>query len=291
MVKQRGRNDHLIYSAELGAPAGASLAMEHDLRRAVESGELVVYYQPEIEVATGRVAALEALARWQHPSYGLLGPDRFISLAEESGLIADLDRQVLAAACDQASAWLDEGLHFGVVAVNVSGRQIERPDFPATVAAVLSGAGLEPARLEVEVTENVAIGDDAAARGVIEELKSLGVRVAIDDFGTRYSILGRLRHYPVDKLKIDRVFIEEIRGGHGAAPIVSAMIAMARNLGLQVVAEGVETAEQLAFLARHDCDLAQGFHFTRPVPASEVPALMVALEGSVGPTRLPFPTG
>lgn len=291
MVKQRGRNDHLSYSADLGARAGASLAMESDLRRAVGSGELIVHYQPEIEVATGQVAALEALARWQHPAHGLLGPDRFIALAEESGLIADLDRSVLASACSQARAWLDEGISFGVVAVNVSGHQIERPEFPELVAAILAESRLDPGHLEVEVTENVAIGDDAAARSVIEELKQLGVRVAIDDFGTRYSILGRLRHYPVDKLKIDRLFIEEIRAGHGGAPIVSAMIAMARSLGLEVVAEGVETAEQLAFLARHDCDLAQGFHFTRPIPASDVPALMVALEGSIGPTRLPFPTG
>lgn len=273
-VKARGRNGYQVSDGRPTRSADGSLSVERDLRAAVEQGALEVAYQPIVDLRTGQVRGVEALARWPHPRLGELGPDRFVHLAEDIGLIGWVDRLILDRACAQAAAWLADGLDLVTVSVNLSAQTLEQPRFVEEVARVLARHRLAPERLGIEITESVAVGDAAAERSAVAALEALGVSVAIDDFGTRYAILGRLRHLPVDTLKIDRSFVAEITGRTTEVPIVSAIVAMGRSLGLRVVAEGVETPVQVDVLRRLGCDLAQGFLFSRPRPAEAVAPLL-----------------
>ena len=273
-AKSRGRNTAELWSPEMGVTAHERLAMETDLRNALERGHLLLHYQPQVDLATGRVVAVEALVRWADPVRGLVGPDSFIPLAEQTGLILGLDEFVLREACAQARRWQERGLPAVRVAVNMSGRNVLLPDLAGRVATTLAAEGFDPAMLEVEVTESVAVSAAGAAQ--LRELRSVGVRLAIDDFGTGYSMLSRLREFPVDTLKIDRSFLHEVTSAADESPIVAGLIAMAHSLDLEVVAEGVELVPQLDFLARQGCDRAQGFLLARPVPAAEVEAMIAA---------------
>jgi diguanylate cyclase (GGDEF)-like protein len=272
-AKELGRDNYQAYASSMSATAFERLALEGELHRAAEEGELRAWYQPLVDLHNGVVTGVEALVRWEHRHQGLLTPDRFLPLAEETGVVVDIDRWVLREACRQAVDWSRRGLSELTVHVNVSGRSFQRPGLVEEVLEVLSETGLPPGRLFLEVSENVAGHEAATTLAVLKGLKAHGVGVAIDDFGTGYSVLGRLRHFPLDKLKIDRSFVEEI-GSDGKVPLVAAIVRMAHELGLEVVAEGVETEEQLDYLRIHGCDSSQGFLFSRPVIAADFERLM-----------------
>lgn len=265
-AKQAGRDSIRVRSA--GPDAGEMLALEADLRHAVEHGGLWVAYQPQVDLHSGDIVGAEALVRWLHPTRGPMGPDQFLPLAEQLGLLGDIDTWVLGTACAEAASWPSCPAGPRRVSVNVSEGRLRSRAVEVVIDA-LARAGLPPSCLEVEVTEKVTATDEDACRA-LEELRALGVRVAVDDFGTGYSSLSRLQQLPIDVVKIDRSFIREILDATSPAPIVSSTITLARGLGLLVVAEGVETVEQLRFLEAHDCDLVQGFLLGRPVPAEQL---------------------
>jgi diguanylate cyclase (GGDEF)-like protein len=273
-AKERDRNGYESYSADMGAAAHGRLALEGDLHHALDTGQLKVVYQPQIDLTSGRVIGVEALARWTHPVLGPISPDVFIHLAEETGQIVELDDWVMRTACAQAAAWGHAGLPTVRMAVNLSGRAFQRDSIVERVEKALALSGLDPRLLELEVTESMAVDQRSNMRPTFHGLEALGVRLAIDDFGTGYSTLSRLQGFPFHTLKIDRSFVQAIETESDEAPIVAAMIAMAHALRLSVVAEGVETGTQRDFLDRHGCDIAQGYLYSRPVEAAEIEALL-----------------
>ena len=275
-AKARGGNGYELYGPRAGDAAYPRLALEADLHNAVDNDELRVVYQPIVDLATSSVVGVEALVRWQHRTLGVIRPDEFIPLAEEAGLVVSIDTWVLRTACEQARAWRDAGLGALRMSVNMSGRHLQHPRMAVTVIEAIRESGIDPAQLELEVTESVAVAETGDTRDALEGLRELGVSIAIDDFGTGYSMLSRLRQFPLDTLKVDRSFVNEIVTAEDEAPIVAATIAMAHSLGLQVVAEGVETEAQLSYLRRHRCDLAQGYLLGRPQSAADVTALVIA---------------
>ena len=251
------------------------LALENDLRRALTSHEFELFYQPQISVRTGKIAAVEALLRWRHPSKGWIGPNSFISLAEETGLIIPLGEWVLREACRQARAWQTEyGVTFPV-AVNLSAAQFRHQNILQTVNRALADAGLHPSALEIELTESALMTDPEESAGVLKQLRRMGVSVAIDDFGTGYSSLSYLRRFPIDKLKIDRSFIRELTISRTDESIVRAIVSLARSVGLKVVAEGIESMEQLTFVTRLECDQWQGYHCCPPQSAERFQAMLI----------------
>jgi diguanylate cyclase (GGDEF)-like protein len=283
VAKAGGKDRHVTFEPAMHATALARLELEADLRRALDEGTLDVHYQPVCELPTGRLARMEALARWRHPRRGLVPPAEFVPLAEEKGLIVPLGQWVLRRACRETQEW--QQLHPGEpplgVAVNLSAGQL-RPGLVETVAEALGESGLAARCLTLEITESLLMDESAKSLGYLTELKALGVRLAIDDFGTGYSSLGRLRSLPIDELKIDRSFVADIAPGATGGPLVTAVAAMARALGLEVVAEGVETFEQLRFLLGRGCDAVQGYLVGRPVPASTIRRLLADPASDLG---------
>jgi EAL domain-containing protein (putative c-di-GMP-specific phosphodiesterase class I) len=275
-AKDQGRDNYQFYSRTMNATALEKLAMESQLRRAVERNEFILYYQPKIHTSTGEIVGLEALIRWQHPELGLVAPNQFIPLAEETGLIVPIGDWVLREACLQNRSWQKEGLPTVHVAVNIASLHFRQGGLMQSVEAALKEAGLDPACLELEVTESMLMQSVDATLKTLHQLKDTGVRLAIDDFGTGYSSLAYLKRFPLDTLKIDRSFIKDLPRDAEDAAIAKAIIAMAHSLRLAVVAEGVESAEQLAFLQQHGCELVQGFLFSRPVATTEIPALLAS---------------
>lgn len=268
-AKDGGRNNYQFYTAELNAKAFERLSVETDLRRAVSRREFSLHYQPQIDVNTGKLIGAEALLRWQHPKLGTVFPARFVSIAEDSGLIVPIGEWVIEEACRQNKAWQDAGHPPIPVAVNISAVQFRRENFVETVTRILAETGLSPQCLELEITESVVMHD---AQRVVEQLvrlKEVGVQLAIDDFGTGYSSLSYLKRFPVDKLKIDMSFVREIPADSDAAAIAAVIIGIGRTLGLQVIAEGVETIEQLPALKAQGCNQAQGYYFSRPLPPEQ----------------------
>ncbi len=273
-AKGHGPGTYQIYAQGMNELAHQRLARESELHQAVRRDELRVRYQPQVDLRTGRIIGVEALVRWEHPTLGLLAPVEFVPLAEESGLIVDVDTWVLKRAARQAAVWLEQGLPPVRVGVNLSARHFQSPErLVGTIRDVLDSTGLPPLLLELEVTEGLAITEDESAL-VLQRIRDLGVSISIDDFGTGYSMLGRLSRFPVDRLKIDRSFVKEIRSSRDDAPIVSAIIAMARSLKIETVAEGVETLEQQTFLRNRGCDLAQGYLFSHPTEPDEVERML-----------------
>jgi diguanylate cyclase (GGDEF)-like protein/PAS domain S-box-containing protein len=269
-AKAQGRGRHVVFSPRMREAALDRVALEHDLRRAVNAGDLHLVYQPQIDLASGEIVGVEALARWSHPIHGNVAPDRFIPLAEEAGLISALDAWVLETACAQTKAWREAGVGGLRVAVNLSGTEFEDGALVERIADVLARHRLRPADLELEITERVAVQQERSARVTLDRLRAMGVLIAIDDFGTGYSMLASLRQFPGDKLKIDKSFVQEILDAQDRAPLVAAIVAMGHGLGLEVIAEGVETDEQLAVLRRLGCDSAQGYLLGRPAEARAV---------------------
>ena len=272
-AKAAGKDSIRFYAGTRDAAVADRMELETELRHAIPGGQLAVYYQPKLDVASDSYVGAEALARWRHPRRGLLAPRDFIPLAEDSALIVALGEQVLLQACRQARSWQDAGLGQKTVAVNVAARQLRDRGIVDTVARVLGDTGLAPASLELEVTESSIMLDHDHAAQLLRELKELGVSISIDDFGTGYSSLSALRNFPADKLKIDRSFVHEIETAPSAAAVALAVISFAKTLGLRVNAEGVETPGQALFLKEHGCDEIQGFLLAEPAPPQEVQAL------------------
>ena len=285
--KKAGRNGYHFYDVSMNTSTAARLTMESALRRAIARDELVLHYQPIVSLDSGAIAGVEALVRWQHPQLGLLPPASFIELAEESGLIVPLGEWVLQAACEQSRRWQQQGLPALTMAVNVSGEQFKRSNMLHTLRRTLDSTGLDAALLKIEITESVLMHDLDRTMRTLEGVRDMGARLSIDDFGTGYSSLSYLERFPVQELKIDRSFITGIVGGKRNAAIATAVIGMARDLSMSVVAEGVEDAAQRDLLQRLGCPYAQGYYFSRPRPPQDIaellrgggrPALRAALE-------------
>jgi len=273
-AKDRGRDNYKLYAPAMNSRIAERLALENSLRHALERGEFVVHYQPQVNIEAGRIVGVEALVRWQHPERGLVSPLEFIPVAEETGLIVPLGAWVLRTACAQNRAWQDAGLPPMRMAVNLSARQFQRHDLLETVAAALEETGLSPQYLQLEITEGVAMQDVDVTLAILRELREAGVQIAIDDFGTGHSSLSYLKRFPIDVVKIDQSFVQDLTVDPNDAAIASTIIVMAHALNLKVIAEGVETAEQLAFLRERDCDEMQGFLFSRPAPAAELDQML-----------------
>jgi diguanylate cyclase (GGDEF)-like protein/PAS domain S-box-containing protein len=267
-VKEHGRNSVRQFMPEMGVTAISRMNMEGSMRRGLERGEFKLHYQPKIELATQRIVGVEALVRWQHPQIGLIHPIEFIPLAEESGLILPLGEWVLAEACRQQVAWKDQGLDGLRVAINMSPRQFRQEDLAERVAAVFAQTGADPACVTLELTESMVMQDVNSTLVALRTLKNLGLTISLDDFGTGYSSLSYLRRFPIDELKIDKSFINDIHENADDAAIASAIIAMAISLGLGVVAEGVERKEQAELLMKMGCPQVQGYYFGRPMDAA-----------------------
>jgi PAS domain S-box/diguanylate cyclase (GGDEF) domain len=269
-AKDAGRNSIRMVTPAMNSRALERLALEGDLRHALERGELVLYYQPQINLTTGRVTGVEALLRWNRPGHGVVGPKEFIPIAEETRLIVPVGEWVLRQACIQAKTWQGEGAPGFRMAVNLSPRQFQHSDLPLVVASALESSGLAPGDLELEITESLAMQNTSWTIATLQRLREMGVQIAIDDFGTGHSSLNYLRSFPLDTVKIDQEFVQEIESSAADRAIVSAVIGMARGLGLRVIAEGVETEPQLDFLRAQGCEEVQGFFFGEPVPAGSV---------------------
>ena len=267
-AKDLGRGTYQFFTQAMSAGLKQRVEREVQLRHALERGELRLAFQPKVDLASGAISGAEVLLHWKHPEAGIVAPANFIPLAEETGLIVPIGEWVLRSACAQARAWTDAGLPPVAMAVNLSARQFLHHDIVALVESVLKQTGLPPGQLELELTETLIARDVEKVAATIERLHSAGVRFSIDDFGTGYSNLAQLKRFRVDRLKIDQTFVRNLPGSRNDAAIALAIISLARALDLKVIAEGVETAEQCAFLRKHGCDEIQGFYFSRPVPAA-----------------------
>jgi len=269
-AKESGCNSFRFFSEGMNAEAMERLTLEHGLRLALEKRELFLVYQPQMDIATGKTTGLEALLRWQHPELGLVRPDKFIRIAENSGLIIPIGEWVLRTACSQARKWQDEGLLAVPVAVNVSAVQFRQEDFCELIGRVLWETGLAPQYLEMELTESLLLSNAHVTLSVLQNLRAMGLKLAIDDFGTGYSSLSYLRQFPVSKLKIDRSFIRDVAVNPDDAAITTAIIGMAKSLNLKVIAEGVEDEAQMSFLRARQCDEIQGYYFSKPLVVEKV---------------------
>jgi diguanylate cyclase (GGDEF)-like protein/PAS domain S-box-containing protein len=269
-AKESGCNNFRFFTKDMNAQAAERLTLESGLRLALDKKELFLVYQPQMEIATGRIIGLEVLLRWQHPELGLVPPDKFIRIAENSGLIMLIGEWVLRTACSQARKWQDEGLLAVPVAVNVSAVQFRQASFCELIKGVLHETRLAPQYLELELTESLLLSNADVTLSVLQELKAMGLTLAIDDFGTGYSSFNYLRQFGVSKLKIDRSFIRDIAVNPDDAAITTAIISMAKSLHLKVIAEGVEDEAQMSFLRAHQCDEIQGYYFSKPLAVDKV---------------------
>jgi len=274
VAKEQGRNGFSFYSPELQVIAIEALNLRNQLRHAIQRDELSLNYQPRIAVSSRGITAVEALLRWKHPELGMVPPNKFIPIAEQAGMIEEIGEWVLRTACAQQASWLRHGLAPSRMAVNLSVRQLRRADLHRRIATILEEIGLDPRHLELEITESAVMEDPARTVYLLKELRAVGVAVALDDFGTEYSSLGYLKQFPLDYLKIDQCFVRGIPGAADDVAITKAIITLGKNLGLKVVAEGIETEAQFSFLADQACEEAQGYLFSKPVPVEQATALL-----------------
>jgi diguanylate cyclase len=282
-AKQHGRNNYQFFRPDMQARLIERQSLEMSLRYALGRNEFLLHYQPKVNLQMGRITGVEALIRWAHPQRGMVYPLQFIPIAEECGLILSIGRWVLLEACKQARAWNDSGLGVVPMAVNISAAEFADKDFLSGVRAVLIATGVEPANLELELTESVLMHDAESTVATLVALKAMGVQLAIDDFGTGYSSFSYLRRFPLDVLKLHQSFVQGITEDHAEGPLLNAMINVGKSLRQRVIAEGVETLAQLEFLQRHGCDEGQGYYFSRPVTAEQAGKLIDAstLEAAV----------
>lgn len=283
-AKEAGRNGYRFFDLELNRVASERLQLESALRRALEQDELFLHFQPQLSTKDGRVVGVEALLRWQPETGDPIPPDRFIPIAEETGLINRIGEWVLSAACHTLQSWRAAGVDSVRVAVNISARQLQHDFVVAQTGAALKESGLPPTLLELEMTESVAMQDAPATIACLNALKAQGISLAIDDFGTGYSSLAYLKRFPIDRLKLDRTFVQDIETDGNDAAICAASIKLARSLSLEVVAEGVENQAQFDYLKRQGCQLVQGFHFCRPLPADEALQYILARQSATQPS-------
>jgi len=273
-AKERGRNNYQFFTADMNARAFERLSMENSLRHALERNEFLLHYQPQVDTRTRRITGMEALLRWQHPDFGLVSPAQFIPLAEETGLIVPIGEWALRTACFQNKAWQDAGLPRLHVAVNLSARQFKQSGLVKMVSQALKDSGLEPHYLELEITESIAMEHADATVATLHELKAMGVQISMDDFGTGHSSLSYLMRFPIDTLKIDQSFIQNLTPDSKDDAIAAAITTMARSMKMKVVTEGVETREQMSFLRDHDRDEVQGYYFSQPLSAEDFRELL-----------------
>jgi EAL domain-containing protein (putative c-di-GMP-specific phosphodiesterase class I) len=273
-AKESGRDKYQFFRPEMTLRAVERQSLESELRCAVEREQLLLHYQPKIDLGTGAITSVEALLRWQHPERGLLLPSEFLTIAEDTGMIVAIGRWVLLEACRQTREWLDTGVPAVPVAVNISSLEFRNEQFLDGVQAALKITRLEPKYLELELTETVLMRRAASTSFALAQLKAIGVRLAIDDFGTGYSSLSYLTRFPIDALKLDQSFVHGMISSSEDAIVVKAVISMGKSLKHTLIAEGVETLEQLAFLRAHGCDEAQGHYFSRPVAAQQFATLL-----------------
>lgn len=269
-AKQQGRSQYQFYSPEINAQLQERLALENELHGALERKEIVVYYQPIINLQTGEMSAVEALVRWQHPTRSLVSPAKFIPIAEANGLILKIGEYVLRTACIQNRAWQLAGLPPMRMSVNLSGRQFEQPNLVKLVSQIMQESDLHSSYLELEVTESFLMADIHHSTKILKQLRELGVWLALDDFGTGYSSLNYLKRFPVNMLKIDRSFVQDVASNPDSAAVTDAIIALANSLQLKITAEGIETQEQLNYLQKRGCQEGQGYYFGVPVPADKI---------------------
>ncbi|GAB4177248.1 MAG: hypothetical protein Fur0039_20570 [Rhodocyclaceae bacterium] len=283
VAKRAGGNGFRCYGREMNASSAERLALEMDLRRAVDREELLAHYQPIVSAATGRPVSVEVLLRWVHPRHGVIQPDRFIPIADESGLIGEIGEWALGQACREAGRWSDLGAGTLNVSVNVSAVQFSQPRLLEVVRRTLAESGIDPQRLELEITESVLMREAETTIGMLRALKNMGVRISVDDFGTGYSSLAYLKRFPIDILKIDRVFVRDLAVSEDDAAIVRTIMALSRSLRLETVAEGVESAEQLRFLKEEGCGRFQGYYFSPGLAAEDFRARFLAPRGGAAP--------
>ena len=257
------------------------LDIENSLRRAIEREEFVLFYQPQVDIKTGKIVGLEALLRWYHPDYGLVPPMEFIPIAEESGLIVAIGEWVLKTACIQNKKWLDMGMEPQLISVNLSARQFQQHNVVEVIDRIRCDSGLAPELLALEITESTAMKDLSFTIDVLSQLRKKGIRVSLDDFGTGYSSLNYLRQLPIDTLKIDKSFVRDITANSKEEAIAKTVISLAHKLNLTVVAEGVETWEQLLFLKKEGCDKVQGYLFSKPLPAEDIEKILRSKDGFI----------
>lgn len=273
-AKESGRHTYQFYTGDMNQRAAERLSVEIGLRRALEKGEMLLHYQPQIDLASGRIVGLEALLRWRHPEQGLIPPGQFIPIAEDSGLIVPIGEGVLHEACRQSLAWRAAGLPAVPIAVNLSAAQFRKPGLESLLRDILAATGLPPALLELELTERIVMNQEEETVAILGRLHALGVRLSIDDFGTGYSSLSYLKRFPIQKLKVDQSFVRDVANDSNDAAIVRGIVSLAHSLGLGVIAEGVETREQRDFLRELGCEQAQGYYFSRPLPPDEIETLL-----------------
>ncbi len=273
-AKEQGRNQSHLFSEGQNTGYFEKMTLESDLRKALARDEFVVYYQPRVDIVSGKIMGAEALVRWEHPEYGLVSPNDFIPIAEETGLIVNLGESVLEKAVRQNKAWQDEDLPKIDIAVNLSARQLQQRDIVPSICRIIDSSGLSPEYLDLEITEGTLMHNPEAATKILRNLKSMGMKISIDDFGTGYSSLAYLKRFPINAVKIDRCFVSDITANPDDAAIAGAVVAMAHSLKLKVIAEGVETLEQLEFLRSLQCDEMQGYFVSKPVPAEEFRLLL-----------------
>jgi diguanylate cyclase (GGDEF)-like protein len=273
-AKQQGRSQYQFYSPEMNAQLQERLLLENELRGALERGEMVVYYQPLVDLHSQQITAVEALVRWQHPSRGLVPPGKFIPIAEDNGLIVPIGEWVLRTACAQNRTWQLSGLSPIRMSVNLSARQFEQPNLVEVVKQVLNETELQPSYLELEVTESFLMGDIQHSVNTLKQLRELGICLALDDFGTGYSSLNYLNRFPVNMLKIDRSFVQDVTSNPDSAAVTDAIIALAKSLQLKITAEGIETEQQLNYLQQRGCQEGQGYYFGIPAPAERITEML-----------------
>ena len=286
-AKDNGRDNFQFYTPDLNTKAHEKFLLQEELRNAVARSEFVLHYQPQVDLRTDRVFAVEALIRWNHPTRGMLSPIKFIPLVEESGLIVQIGDWVLHEACRQNRSWQNAGMPPITVCVNVSARQFREKNLASRVVSALRESGLRPEYLELELTESLIMQDVDRAVATMEELQLLGVQISIDDFGTGYSSLSALKTFPVARLKIDKSFITDVSRDENDKAVACAVISLGQKLNLRVIAEGVETDDQVAFLRANNCDEMQGYHFSKPVAAQEIENLLGTRERPPGVTSAP----
>ncbi|OYD94602.1 GGDEF-domain containing protein [Nostoc sp. 'Peltigera membranacea cyanobiont' 210A] len=273
-AKQQGRSKYQFYSPEINAQLQERITLENELHRALDRNEMLVYYQPLIDLHSGQITAMEALVRWQHPTLGLVSPAKFIPIAEANGLILPIGEWVLRTACAQNRAWQLAGFNPIRISVNLSARQFEQPYLVEVISQILEETGLQVSYLELEVTESFLMADMERSVKILKQLRELGIWLALDDFGTGYSSLNYLKRFPVNMLKIDRSFVQDVTSNPDSAAVTNAIIALAKSLRLNITAEGVETQEQLDYLKMQGCDEGQGYYFSCPVPADVITPML-----------------